>query len=265
MRPHYERGGVKLFNCDCLEWLPTLEAGSVDLVVTDPQYGVSMPGVCHTKGGRKGSRNFDFFHNDTYAEASKLAKSAIALAEPLLAKHGSGYAWVSHRLFAALTIDIETRGWTTRFLTWEKLHPCPPPPGSGWPSAVELCLYWFRSGRRWAHDGRNYPRSNGIRADSYRYGQLGKVDHPTQKPLECVTPLILASSLPGDLVLDCFLGSGTTGVACVRLGCRFLGCEIDRRYFDIACKRIDAAIDAQALFHPEPPAVRQSGLFDSQE
>lgn len=241
-------GAVVLYLGDCLDILPTLEPGSVDAVITDPPYGVSMPGVKHVGQPGSGARNFDFFPNDTPEESCRVARAAIAATEPLLKPHGSGYAWVGHRQFSEIVLDLEQRGWKTRFLVWSKIAPPPPPPGSGWPSAAELCIYWFRQGRRWTHDGVDFPRSNVIVADAYRYGQPGKVDHPTQKPLECVEPLIQASSEPGETILDCFMGSGTTLVAAVRMGRRAIGIEREPRYFAIARKRIEAELNRMPLF-----------------
>src|SRR5690606_30601832 len=111
-------------------------------------------------------------------------------------------------------------------------------PRSGWQSAAELCIYAYKPGRFFL-DGQF---SNVISADSYRYGQPGKVDHPTQKPMETIHPLIRISTAAGASILDPFMGSGTTGVAAVKLGRRFTGIEIDPGYFDIACRRIEAAL-----------------------
>ena len=81
--------------------------------------------------------------------------------------------------------------------------------------------------------------------------------HHTQKPLALMKWCL--SFAPGT-VLDPFMGSGTTGVACVRLGRAFLGIEIEPRYFDIACRRIDEAFDAEPLFD-QPTAEIQPELF----
>jgi site-specific DNA-methyltransferase (adenine-specific) len=70
-------------------------------------------------------------------------------------------------------------------------------------------------------------------------GRVTKTAHPTQKPVELIERIIQASSNPNDLVLDCFMGSGTTAVAALRLGRRFLGCEFDPDFYSLASKRVN--------------------------
>jgi site-specific DNA-methyltransferase (adenine-specific) len=96
--------------------------------------------------------------------------------------------------------------------------------------------------------------------DSYRHGQPGKVDHPTQKPEAVIEPLVWASSLRGEMVLDPFAGSGTTGVACIRNGRNFIGWEREPRYYEIARKRLEAAREQPDLFRERQAPVRQLAL-----
>ena len=91
-------------------------------------------------------------------------------------------------------------------------------------------------------------------------------DHPTQKPLELMQWCIERLPEPNDTILDPFMGSGTTGVACVKLGRRFIGIEIEPRYFDIACRRIEQAYAQPDLFvAPPQPKPVQASLFEAAE
>lgn len=246
MTPYYSESGITIYHGDCREVLPSLS--KVDLVLTDPIYGVSMPGVKHEHQPGKGARNFDFFPNDSPKEAVDLALTVAALTLPLLNEHGSSYWWVGHRQFGALVEFFEQSMWTTRFLAWRKTVVAPPPPGSGWPSGIELCVYAFRAGRRWTHNGVDYPKSNVIDADAYRHGMPGKVDHPTQKPTRVFAPLIKASSIEGDTILDPFMGSGTTLRAAKDLGRQAIGIEIEERYCEIAANRLrQEVLDFEAV------------------
>lgn len=197
-------------------------------------------GAVHRGQPGRGSRSFDFFPGDDdwagmIETVSKATRLAIAL-EP--EPRASFYLWIGHRQMGPLVELFEGFGMRTRFLVWEKDHPPPPPPGAGWPSGAELCLYAYPEGRTWMHRGADTPRSNVLHSDNFRHGQPGKVDHPTQKPESVILPLIMASSRPGDLVLDYFAGSGTTLVAAKALGRRAIGIEREERYCEIAAKRL---------------------------
>lgn len=89
--------------------------------------------------------------------------------------------------------------------------------------------------------------------------------HPCPKPLGWMTWLVELASNPWEIVLDPFMGSGTTGVACVKLGRRFIGIEIEPKYFDIACKRIEAACAQPDLFIETPPSKAVTlSLFETE-
>lgn len=246
-------GDARLILGDCREVSPTL--GKVDAVVTDPPYSVSKPGAGRwaTRYGR--TDDLDFFEGDhDWPAMTELVCGAAMLAVAQLKPHGSAYFWCGHRQFGRLVDQLEIAGWTTRFLVWSKMHPVPAAPGSGWPSAAELCVYAYRKGRRWSWRGVCPYRSNVFIADSFRYGQPDKADHPTQKPIAVIEPLVRASSAQNEIILDPFMGSGTTGVACVKLGRKFIGIEIEPKYFDISCRRIEQETRQGDMFREAPKA-----------
>jgi site-specific DNA-methyltransferase (adenine-specific) len=237
MKPYYEHAGIGIFHGDCREILPTL--GTFDLLLTDPPYAVSVAGAVQVQRPGNGRRRLDFFAGDAdWPAMVSLVREAMCEAAAHLADNGSAYAWIGHRQMGPLVDMFEERGFSTRFLVWAKTVAPPPAPGSGWPSGAELCLYAYRPGRVWTHDGVNYPRTNVLQSDSYRHGQPGKVDHPTQKPERVIRPLMQASSLAGGLVCDPFMGSGTTLVVAKDLGRRAIGIEIEERYCEIAAQRL---------------------------
>ena len=109
--------------------------------------------------------------------------------------------------------------------------------------------------------GGSVPR-RGQDAFEFTVGGEAKPDHPSPKPLAYMLQLIDRVTDAGWLVCDPFLGSGTTGVACVKQGRRFIGIEREEKYFDIACKRIEAATKEPRLPLPEPKPVQTSLLED---
>ena len=98
--------------------------------------------------------------------------------------------------------------------------------------------------------------------DSYRHGirAFEKEDHPTQKWLPMVAYIVQTICPPQGVALDPFAGSGTTGVAAIQLGRKFIGIEKEERYFDIACRRIEQAAKQGQLFEPVPKRQEQIQL-----
>ena len=134
----------------------------------------------------------------------------------------------------------------------------PLPPSRGWlswfkpdapPSMASVELAWTNQDRNARQISQSISATNAER-----------VGHPTQKPLAvmewCIQQLPFAHT-----ILDPFMGSGTTGVACARLGRRFIGVEIEPRYFDIACRRIEEAYRQPRLFAEPRPQVVQEAMF----
>ena len=237
-------GACELYLGDCREVLPTL--GHVDAVVTDPPYAVSVAGSVNVSP--KGTRKFDFFAGDTDWVAMN-ALVADALASAVQCAPSTFIAWCSHRQVGFINDILESAGYSTRPLVWRKKCPPPSAPGAGFAGAVEWAVYGYLSGRFWS--GNQYD-ANVFECDNYRHGQPDKVDHPTQKPLDLICWNIDRTVAPNALTLDPFMGSGTTGVACAKLGRRFIGIEIEPKYFDISCRRIEQAYRQADLFVKQP-------------
>jgi site-specific DNA-methyltransferase (adenine-specific) len=199
-------GDATLYMGDCREILPSL--GKVDAVVTDPPYGIPHQFGIQKGASRRGSRRLQFgWDGDGVTDA-------VLLACAVCAGMASAQLWFCGLHQASYIADIFLDAdLTPKAGSWVK--ECPPPAGAGnwWPSGFEHAVYAYRSGA-WFGD-RDPKRSNVWLADSYRFGQPGKVDHPTQKPLGLISRLVRSVVRPGGVALDPFMGSGTTGVACV--------------------------------------------------
>jgi site-specific DNA-methyltransferase (adenine-specific) len=86
-------------------------------------------------------------------------------------------------------------------------------------------------------------------------------EHPTEKPLPLMAEILADFTEPDDLICDPFMGSGTTGVACVKMGRRFVGVERDARYFDLACRRVEAAVREPSMFREPPKPIKQEAFL----
>lgn len=246
-------GPHRLILGDCREVLPGL--GKVDAVVTDPPFSVSVAGS--KSKGPKGTRRLNFFDGDD-DWAAMTATVADAVHGAISLSPRNVVVWCGHRQIGAIVAALEGAGYATRPLCWKKTCPPPSAPGSGFTSAFEMAVYGFIAGRQW--NGGQYEH-NIFEADSYRFGQPGKVAHPTQKPLSLIEWNVHLLSDEGDRVLDCFMGSGTTLVACQRLGRVGIGIEIDPGYFDIACRRVEAEMRQPRFDLPQPVQAKQETLL----
>jgi site-specific DNA-methyltransferase (adenine-specific) len=226
-------GDATLYHGDCLEILPTLP--EVDAVVTDPPYGDAATHGNHlskiTLRNGEPARQALGFGGISKEQAVDLAKSWTEKAT----------RWVVFTCEWKYAHALDDAGLLVRLGIWRKPDGAPQftgdRPGTGW-EAVAIC---HRAGKkRWNGGGRH----------AFWSWPKGQNDsgHPTGKPIGLVCDIVSDFTDPGETILDPFMGSGTTGVACANLGRKFIGIEIERKYFDIACERIDAAYSQGRLF-----------------
>ena len=225
-------GDATLYLADCRDVLPTL--GKVDAVVTDPPYGI----------GEAGGEKHRYKLGRTRFETPKHADLGWDNVRP----PADTFKAIQE---AAQTLVIFGGNYFADLL----------PPSSGW-------LYWDkRMGGDFSDGELIYTnRSAGLRSFSMHpfSGLNGGKDrvHPTQKPIELMRWCL--GFLDAGVILDPFMGSGTTGVACAHEGRRFIGIEREPAYFDIACKRIADAYAQPRLFAPSPPAKPvQPSMFEA--
>lgn len=203
--------GIVLYLGDCREVFPVL--GKIDAVVTDPPYGIGKDGQKRTTGGHGGRKGYDFMGWDAERPKAEIFQFMLKVA-PKQVIWGGNY-------FADLL-----------------------PPTGKW-------LVWDKGQRINQSDGELAWTSE---PGALRIFELNRValmtdgaQHPTQKPLEVMRWSIQQIGNP-KVILDPFMGSGSTGVAAVEMGKEFVGIEVNQQYFDIACKRIDAATRRPDMF-----------------
>ena len=227
-------GDATLYLGDCREILPILD--KVDAGVTDPPYGI---GLAKGESGKRvtGARLC----------ASRFVDPIVGDTEPFDPAPFLGFPevimWGADHFFARLPDG-------GRLLAWDKK--------SGWSfedtfSDVEYA---------WHSEPRAARIINYLWTGVRQAGEKGLPNyHIMQKPIEVMTWCIGQLRSPGQTILDPFMGSGTTGVACANLGRKFIGIEIDPGYFDIACRRIEEAYRQPRLFAEPAAKIEQPSLF----
>jgi site-specific DNA-methyltransferase (adenine-specific) len=225
---------------DCLEFMQTLPDGSVDAVITDPPYEEQAhTPMCRTHASIRNHTNDAL----NFAPISDKIRETIAYQ---CARLSLGWALAFCQVEATrLWQDAMTRAGAKYFrsMAWIKPDSSPQFNGQG-PAQGYECI-----STSWCGGGVSHWNAHGKRGvythcvNTNRYG-----GHPTEKPLPLMIELVLDFTKPGDIILDPFMGSGTTGVAAVQLGRHFIGCEIDPAYFAIAERRIREAEKQPPLF-----------------
>ncbi len=237
MKPYYEREGITIYHGDCLEILPQLEAGSINAVVTDPPYGLN-DGT--GKVSKRGNILVDFNAGEWDYD---LPLGWIPECHRLLANGCWLAAWTDKLSVHAVWDAFKAAGGTPKHtFYWIKINP-PPQPRANFASAIESAVVGTKgavkvwNGGGWERNYIQHPICTGVE----------RTMHPTQKPVAVMGRLVGLLSYTGHTVLDAFMGAGTTGVACVRTGRRFIGIELEEKYCEIAAKRIEQAIMQPSL------------------
>ena len=225
-------GTVTLYCGDCLEVLPTLEAGGVDAVVTDPPYGVDYKGKT-TKHSRRVGGSYESGDNASIG--------------PEFMKRWNGRAVV----YPGARIAFE--------------YPKPTEIGFAYcPSGAGLGKWGFITGHPILYYGDNPYLKLGLGHRPNGFTSFATQEpngHPCPKPVEWMMFAVQkASACKHDAILDPFMGSGTTGVACVRLGRRFIGIELEPKYFAISKRRIQDELRRVAFLEPPKREVQRTLL-----
>ena len=211
---------------DCLEVMRGMDAGSVDAVITDPPYMINTKSDGMGKLSPWADRvNGAFWYQQWIGQARATLKPSACL-----------WSFLNWRSFVTFQKAADDLRWPIEsVLVWNKSWIGPGGPRGLRPSYEMVALWAMPS---FAIENRGLPDIQVFPWSSFKPN-----GHPAEKPLDLMVWLIEHSTRPGELVVDLFTGSGTTGVACVQTGRRFIGIEIDEGYADIARARIAKAAE----------------------
>ena len=204
-------GDATLYLADCMEVLPTLP--KVDAVITDPPYGINKDGQKRTTGGHGGRKEYEFLGWDGERPSQDVFKKILVAGQVHVIWGGNYFADLLPPTMKWLVWDNGQRiNQSDGELAWTSMQ-----------AALRICTM--------------------NRVELMADGAV----HPTQKPVRLMSWCIQQAVNP-KTIIDPFIGSGTTGVAAIQMGRKFIGIEREPKYFDIACKRIDQAAAQRALF-----------------
>ena len=214
----------ELWHGDCLELMKNIPDGSVDLVLTDPPYGMGFK-----SNYRK--EKYNEIRNDKSLE---WLERYISECCRVLKNNSAIYCFCSWHNVDVFKQAIEKKFKIKNILIWEKNNTSMGDLKGSYAPKYEMIIF--------AHKGRKL--LNGFRyADIIKANRTGNKNHPTEKPVDLLETFIKNSSGENEVVFDGFMGSGSTGVACVNTNRRFIGIELDDGYFNIAKKRIEEAVN----------------------
>lgn len=220
-------GGATLWHADCLEVLPGLPKH--DLLCTDPPYGIGAGAEAFKNGTKKGDAAYTFGAWDSEPPKRWLLDMMLDHASSAIVWGGNYFGLPASRCWLVWDKCTGDNSYADAELAWTNID-----------ATVRVLKHPW------------------VGANAKERGEERL--HPTQKPLR-VMGWSLERVAGARTVLDPFMGSGTTGVACMQLGREFTGIERERRYFDIACERIQRAHDQGVLLPPETAGTpQQTGL-----
>ncbi|MDY0059985.1 MAG: DNA methyltransferase [Myxococcota bacterium] len=269
----------RLLHGDCLQMLAALPEASVDLIFADPPYNLSNGGSTCRSGRWSSVDKGEWDKSEGVDEDHEFNRRWLSACKRVLKPTGTVWVSGTQHVIYSIGFAMQELGYhLLNTVTWFKPNASPNLSCRYFTHSSELLLWASpERGRRLLHTF-NYSEmkeENGGKQmrDLWVIPTPGKQEkrhgnHPTQKPLRLLERIVRATSCPGDLVLDPFCGSGTTGVAALENGRRFLGIERESRYVELARRRLEEATvvgPAAALAReaadtvPTPPPRPRSG------
>ena len=223
---------IELLNDDCLTILKDISTNSIDLVITDPPYKLNKTTGSMTSSSKSDRWQGNLRAGDKTANITNVIQFSEWLPEiyRILKENSHCYVWVNDKNLVDLCNEAEKVGFRLHnILVWKKNN-CTP---NRW--YMKNCEFII-----FLHKGKSFPIKNLGDAQLFECDNINGKDklHPTQKPITYLERLILNSSNELDTVLDPFMGSGSTGVACINTNRKFVGIELDNTYYEIAKNRI---------------------------
>lgn len=246
-------GDAVLYNADCRDVLPTL--ASVDHIITDPPYEASLHDSKNSLRGRVRVDGGPDLKGLDFAPIDAIRAEIVSLCSSICEGWFIAFCTVEGVAKWADAINPSPMKYK-RACIWVKPDSTPQLNGQGPAQGAECFVSaWCGKGHaRWNAGGKRGVYTHNTN-NPERHG-----GHPTEKPVALMKELLGDFSSVGQTILDPFMGSGTTGVAAVKMGRQFIGIEREPSYFDIACRRIEQAYKQPDMFISRPAHPKQEAF-----
>jgi modification methylase len=249
----------QILHGDCIEILKSLPENSVDLIFADPPYNLQLRNDLYRPNMTKvNAVNDGWDQFESFADYDAFTREWLSASRRVLKETGT--IWVIgtyHNIYRVGAIVQDLGFWILNDIVFVKYNPMPNFRGVRFTNAHETLLWaQKKKGAKYTFNHQAMKALNDdlqMRSDWYlpiatgnqRLKMNGKKAHSTQKPEALLYRILMASSQPGDVVLDPFFGTGTTGAVAKKLGRRWIGIERDKKYVKLAQKRIEAVEPAE--------------------
>ena len=232
------KGKGMLYHGDSRDVLPLLDAGSIDLIVTDPPYGLDMFRAGRETSGQRLAEHQGTMYDDEPTKIMDVLDQVFMHAARLLKPDGHAYVFFHMTRYETIYLMLRKHfGHCDEVpIIWIKNTPGIGDPNQAWTYAYEPCF--------WVNRGRSLMKPQAF--NYLKYDTVSKKIHATQKPVPLLRHLIQASSVPGEVVLDPFAGSGSTLVAAAQLGCKFIGVEQHEAFHRSAAEFVSVELAQEA-------------------
>lgn len=220
-----------LINNDCFSALKNIPDNSIDLILTDPPYNIAKYSTGNMKFDWRSDINNDLAEWDLVElQPSDLINEFKRILKP----KGNIFIFCSYNIIGEYHKVFDPEFDTFQFMVWHKTNPVPNFRKSSFLNSCELIVCCWNKGHTWnftnQKDMHNFVESSICMGAERVKGKDGKYLHPTQKPISILERIIKLASNENDVVLDCFNGVGSTGVAALKNNRRYIGIEIDKTY-----------------------------------
>ncbi len=227
-----------IYLSDSREKIRELSEGSIDLILTDPPYNLSPYSTGNIKMSWRKDFNNDVAEWDRNFDPADWRDEFLRVLKPT----GNLFAFTSYNMLGRWHAVFDPLFDTFQFMVWHKTNPPPKLRRAGFLNSCELIICAWNKGHTWNFTKQS-EMHNFIEAPlCMGKERLKEPRHPTQKPLRVLRRLVELASEPDDIVLDPFMGVGSSGVAALELNRRFIGIEIQEDYFHAAKKRLATTI-----------------------